>query len=106
MNWTSPVTLDGWESKLIDYFLRFGADDDAQDIRWFEVTPETLAAAFADSGVSADDVEEAFRTCMSKIRELPQRLAGGMMEKSTRRSPGYFTYLVMTLLISLSLIHI
>lgn len=100
MNWTSPVTLDGWESKLIDYFLRFGADDDAQDIRWFEVTPETLAAAFADSGVSADDVEEAFRTCMSKIRELPQRLAGGMMEKSTRRSPGYFTYLVMTLLIS------
>lgn len=100
MNWTSPITPDGWESKLIDYFLRFGADGDAQDIRWFEVTPETLAAAFADSGVSADEIEEAFRTCMSKIRDLPQRLEGGMMKKSTRRSPGYFTYLVMTLLIS------
>ena len=100
MNWTSLVTPDGWESKLIDYFLRFGTDGDAQDIRWFEVTPETLAAAFADSGVSAYEIEEAFRTCMSKIRDLPQRLEGGMMEKSTRRSPGYFTYLVMTLLIS------
>lgn len=100
MNWTSPVTPDGWENKLIDYFLRFGADGDAQDIRWFEVTPETLAEAFADSGVSADEVEDAFRTCMSNIRDLPQRLEGGMMEKSTRRSPGYFTYLVMTLLIS------
>lgn len=100
MNWTSPVTPDGWESKLIDYFLRFGAEGDAQDIRWFEVTPVTLAAAFADSGVSVDEIEEAFRTCMSKIRDLPQRLEGGMMEKSTRRSPGYFTYLVMTLLIS------
>ncbi|MBH3093209.1 hypothetical protein [Serratia ureilytica] len=100
MNWTSLVTPDGWESKLIDYFLRFGADGDAQDIRWFEVTPVTLAAAFADRGITADEIEEAFRTCMSKIRDLPQRLEGGMMEKSTRRSPGYFTYLVMTLLIS------
>ncbi|MGY5956490.1 Zorya protein ZorC EH domain-containing protein [Kosakonia sp. BK9b] len=100
MNWTSPVTPDCWESKLIDYFLRFRADGDAQDIRWFEATPTTLAAAFADSGVSADEAEEAFRTCMSKIRDLPQRLESGMMEKSTRRSPGYFTYLIMTLLIS------
>ncbi|ECI3633435.1 hypothetical protein DK762_21065 [Salmonella enterica subsp. houtenae] len=100
MNWTPPVTPDGWESKLVDYFLRFGADGDAQDIRWFEVTPATLAAAFVDSGVSADEVEEAFRTCMSKIPDLPQRLESGMMEKSTRRTPGYFTYLVMTLLIS------
>lgn len=100
MNWTSPVTPDGWESKLIDYFLRFRADGDAQDIRWFEVTPTTLAAAFAESGVSADEAEEAFRKCMSKIRDLPQRLESGMMEKSTRRSPGYFTYLIMTLLIS------
>ncbi|MGO2258641.1 MAG: hypothetical protein ACTH5S_12690 [Hafnia alvei] len=100
MNWTPPVTPDGWESKLIDYFLRFRADGDAQDIRWFEVTSATLAAAFADSGVSEDEAEEAFRTCMSKIRDLPQRLESGMMEKSTRRSPGYFTYLIMTLLIS------
>lgn len=100
MTWTSPVTPDGWESKLIDYFLRFRADGDAQDIRWFEVTPTTLAAAFADSGVSADEAVEAFRTCMSKIRDLPQRLESGMMEKSNRRSPGYFTYLIMTLLIS------
>lgn len=100
MNLTLPVTPDGWESKLIDYFLRFGEDGDAQDIRWFEATPTTLAAAFSDSGVSADEIEEAFRTCMSKIRDLPQRLESGMMEKSTLRSPGYFTYLVMTLLIS------
>lgn len=100
MNWTSPVTPDGWESKLIDYFLRFRADGDAQDIRWFEVTPTTLAAAFVDSGVGANEAEEAFRICMSKVRDLPQRLESGMMEKSTRRSPGYFTYLIMTLLIS------
>lgn len=100
MNWMPPVTPEGWESKLIDYFLRFRADGNAQDIRWFEVTPTTLAAAFADSGVSADEAEEAFRVCMSKIRDLPQRLESGMMEKSTRRSPGYFTYLIMTLLIS------
>lgn len=100
MNWTPPVTPDGWESKLIDYFLRFRADGDAQDIRWFEVTSATLAAAFADSGVSEDEAEEAFRTYMSKIRDLPQRLESGMMEKSTRRTPGYFTYLIMTLLIS------
>lgn len=99
MNWTPPVTPDGWESKLIDYFLRFRDDGDAQDIRWFEVTSATLAAAFADSGVSEDEAEEAFRICMSKIRDLPQRLESGMMEKSTRRSPGYFTYLIMTLLI-------
>lgn len=100
MNWTLLVTPDCWEKKLIDYFLRFGANGDAQDIRWFEVTPVTLAEAFADSGVSGDEVEEAFRTYMSKIPDLPQRLEGGMMEKSTHRSPGYFTYLVMTLLIS------
>lgn len=31
MKWTPPVTPDGWESKLIDYFLRFGTDGDAQD---------------------------------------------------------------------------
>lgn len=68
MNWTPPVTPDGWESKLVDYFLRFGADGDAQDIRWFEVTPATLAAAFVDSGVSADEVEEAFRTVCRKYR--------------------------------------
>ncbi|MFP1926865.1 hypothetical protein [Lonsdalea quercina] len=100
MNWTPPVTPDGWEIKLVDYFLRFGADGDAQDIRWFEVTPLTLAAAFADSGVGADEIEEAFRTCMSNIPDLPQRLEGGMMERSNDKSPGYFTYLVMTLLIS------
>lgn len=100
MNWTLPVTPDGWESTLIDYFLRFGTDGDAQDIRWFEVTQATLAEAFADSGVSTDEIEEAFRSCMSKIRDLPQRLESGMMEKSTRRSPGYFTYLIMTLFIS------
>lgn len=100
MNWTSLVTPDGWESKLIDYFLRCGADGDAQDIRWFEVTTSTLAAAFADSSVNANEVEEAFRTCMSKIRDLPQRLEYGMIEKSTSRTPGFFTYLVMTLLIS------
>lgn len=100
MKWTPPVTPDGWESKLIDYFLRFGADGDAQDIRWFEVTPSTLAAAFADSGVSPDEIEKAFQACMAKIPDLPQRLESGMMEKSTSRSPGYFTYLVMTLLIS------
>jgi len=100
MNWTSLVTLDGWESKLIDYFLRFSADGDAQDIRWFEVTPSTLAAALADSSINANEVEEEFRTCMSKIRDLPQRLEYGMIEKSTCRAPGFFTYLVMTLLIS------
>ncbi|EKS5410099.1 hypothetical protein QB953_002807 [Salmonella enterica] len=100
MNWTPPVTPDGWEKNLIDYFLRVGADGDAQDIRWFEVTPLTLAAAFADSGVGADEIEDAFRICMSNIPDLPQRLEGGMMEKSTRQSPGYFTYLAMTLLIS------
>lgn len=100
MNWTLPVTPDGWESKLVDYFLRFGADGDAQDIRWFEVTPSTLSAAFAGSGVGADEIEEAFRTCMSNIPDLPQRLESGMMERSNDKSPGYFTYLVMTLLIS------
>ncbi|MBJ8896375.1 hypothetical protein I5418_04565 [Citrobacter braakii] len=106
MSWTPPVTPDGWESKLVDYFLRFGADGDgdgdgdARDIRWFEVTPSTLAAAFADSGVGADEIEEAFRTCMSKIPDLPLRLESGMMERSNDKSPGYFTYLVMTLLIS------
>ncbi|EJH2661358.1 hypothetical protein NDG35_004646 [Salmonella enterica] len=100
MNWTPPVTPDGWESKLVDYFLRFGADGDAQDIRWFEVTPSTLAAAFADSGVGADEIEDAFRTCMSNIPDLPQRLESGMMERSSDILPGYFTYLVMTLLIS------
>jgi len=100
MNWTPPVTPDGWENKLVDYFLRFGTDGDAQDIRWFEVTPSTLAAAFADSGVSADEIEEAFRTCMSNIPDLPQRLESGMMERSSDKLPGYFTYLVMTLLIS------
>lgn len=78
MNWTPPVTPDDWEIKLVDYFLRFGADGDAQDIRWFEVTPSTLAAAFADSGASADEIEEAFRTCMSNIPNLPQRLEGVM----------------------------
>lgn len=100
MKWTSPVTPEGWESKLIDYFLRFRADGDAKDIRWFEVTSTTLGAAFADSGVSAEEVEEAFRTCMLKIPDLSQRLESGMMEKSNRQSPGYFTYLIMTLLIS------
>lgn len=100
MNWTLPVTPNGWESKLVDYFLRFGADGDAQDIRWFEVTPSTLSAAFAGSGVGADEIEEAFRTCMSNIPDLPQRLESGMMERSNDKSPGYFTYLVMTLLIS------
>lgn len=100
MNWTPPVTLDGWENKLVDYFLRFGADGEAQDIRWFEVTPSTLAAAFADKGVGADEIEEAFRTCMSNIPDLPQRLESGMMERSSDKLPGYFTYLVMTLLIS------
>ncbi len=100
MTWTPPVTLDGWESKLIDYFLRIGADGDAQNIRWFEVTPSTLAAAFADNDVSADEIEKAFQAYMSRIPDLPQRLESGMMEKSSCKSPGYFTYLVMTLLIS------
>ncbi|WP_307746645.1 hypothetical protein [uncultured Pantoea sp.] len=100
MKWTPPVTPDGWESKLIDYFLRFGPDGDAQDIRWFEVSPSTLAAAFADSGVGADEIEKAFQACMSRIPDLPLRLESGMMERSNDKSPGYFTYLVMTLLIS------
>ncbi|TDB45656.1 hypothetical protein [Photorhabdus luminescens] len=103
MNWTPPVTLDGWEIKLVDYFLRFGADGDAQDIRWFEVTPSTLAAAFAENCVSADEadeIEKAFQSCMSNIPDLPQRLESGIMERSNDKSPGYFTYLVMTLLIS------
>ncbi|WP_336749063.1 hypothetical protein [Pantoea vagans] len=100
MNWTPPVTPDGWESKLVDYFLRFSADGDAQDIRWFEVTPLTLAGVFAGSGANADEVEKAFQSYMSRIPDLPLRLESGMMEKPTRQSPGYFTYLVMTLLIS------
>ncbi|AYC18357.1 hypothetical protein DZA65_01463 [Dickeya dianthicola] len=99
-NWTQPVTFDDWESKLIDYFLRFGADGDAQDIRWFEVTPTTLAAAFANSGVSADEIRDIFQAYMSRIPDLPQRLESGMIERSNDKSPGYFTYLVMTLLVS------
>ncbi|EEI0562124.1 hypothetical protein GLY44_07150 [Salmonella enterica] len=100
MNWTPPVTFDGWESKLVGYFLRFGTDDDARDIRWFEVTPSTLAAAFSDSGASADEIEKAFQAYMSKIPDLPLRLESGMMERPNDKSPGYFTYLVMTLLVS------
>lgn len=100
MKWTPPVTPDDWERKLIDHFLRSSADGDARDIRWFEVTPSTLAAAFGASEASADEIEKAFYAYLSRIPDLPQRLERGMMEKSTRRSPGYFTYLVMTLLIS------
>lgn len=100
MNWTPPVTPDGWEIKLVDYFLRFSTDGDAQDIRWFEVTPSTLAAAFAENCVNADEIEKAFQSCMSNIPDLPQRLESGMMERSNDKTPGYFTYLVMTLLIS------
>ncbi|AYO36080.1 hypothetical protein [Serratia sp. P2ACOL2] len=100
MTWMPPVTPDEWESKFIDYFLRSGVDGDARDIRWFEVTPSTLAAAFAGSEAGADEVEKAFRSYMSRIPDLSLRLEDGMMEKSTRRSPGYFTYLVMTLFIS------
>ncbi|MGK4448174.1 hypothetical protein [Yersinia enterocolitica] len=100
MSWMSPVTLEDWESKLVDYFLRFSIDGDAQDIRWFEVTPSTLAAAFADSDIGTDELEGAFQACMSRIPDLPQRLERGMMERSNDKSPGYFTYLVMTLLIS------
>ncbi|MFV0547626.1 MAG: hypothetical protein ACK5M5_02760 [Limnobaculum xujianqingii] len=100
MNWTPPATPDDWERKLIEHFLRIGADGDARDIRWFEVTSSTLAAAFSKGCVDADGVEEAFHTYMSKIPDLPLRLESGMMEKSNSRSPGYFTYLVMTLLIS------
>ncbi|HIC8823637.1 TPA: hypothetical protein ACW719_003531 [Klebsiella aerogenes] len=100
MDWTPPVTFEGWESKLVEYFLRFGTDDDARDIRWFEVTPSTLAAAFCESDTSADKIEKAFQAYMSKIPDLPLRLESGMMERSNDRLPGYFTYLVMTLLIS------
>ncbi|WP_447889513.1 hypothetical protein [Serratia fonticola] len=100
MKWTPPVTPDDWESKFIDYFLRSDVDGDARDIRWFEVTPSTLAAAFAGSGAGADEIEKAFRSYMSRIPDLSLHLEDGMMGKSTRRSPGYFTYLVMTLLIS------
>lgn len=100
MSWAQPVTPDDWESKLIDYFLRCGVDGEAQCIRCFEVTPSTLARVFAGSGASADEVEKAFQLYMSRIPDLPRRLELGMIEKSTRRSPGYFSYLVMTLLIS------
>lgn len=104
MSWIPPDTLEGWESKLTNYFLRCGTDGDAQDIRWFEVTSSTLAAAMVSSGVISEkievEVEEAFRALMSHIPDLSQRLEKGMMEKSNDKVPGYFTYLVMTLLIS------
>lgn len=104
MSWIPPDTLKGWESKLTSHFLMCGADGNAQDIRWFEVTSSTLAAAMVTNGVNSEEiqveVEEAFRALMLSIPDLSQRLEKGMMEKSNDELPGYFTYLVMTLLIS------
>lgn len=77
MNWTLLVTPDCWEKKLIDYFLRFGANGDAQDIRWFEVTPVTLAEAFADSGVSGMKLKRHFEPTCRKYRTCRSALKAG-----------------------------
>ena len=54
-----PSTIAGWETVLVDRFLRIGADGDASPIRSFEVTPDTLALASGVDGATPKDAEAA-----------------------------------------------
>lgn len=99
MTWEPPKTINAWEKLLVRYFICIGPDGDASDIQSFEVTPTTLALACGAESNQEATVEEAFRSFMSQIPDLSQRLSGGMQAASTQEWPNFFVYLAMTLLI-------
>jgi hypothetical protein len=94
-----PSTILGWETVLVERFLRIGADGDASPIRSFEITPETLASALGAEGATPDEAEAALRSAALADIYLWSALSKGHRRAATATLPNCFAYLAITLLI-------
>ncbi|MBO3275198.1 hypothetical protein [Pseudomonas schmalbachii] len=94
-----PRTFDAWEKRLVNYFLAIGPDGDASPIRSFEVTPRTLALACGAPREFESEVENAFRSMLSRDLLLMDSLRLGSQRYEKMDVPNCFSYLAFTLLI-------
>ena len=95
------VTFDGWERALTKRLLSVDGSGGASPIRSFEVTSETLAEAGADFGI--EDPETAVRSFKRVVLDGPRfyrALREGMPALNSKEVPGFFSYLVLTLLVA------
>jgi hypothetical protein len=95
------VTFDAWERALTKRLLSVDGSGDASPIRSFEITSETLAEAVADFGIK--DPETAVRSFKRVVCDGPRfyrALREGMAPLNSTEVPGFFSYLVLTLLVA------
>ncbi|MFE0757896.1 hypothetical protein ACFW16_28305 [Inquilinus sp. NPDC058860] len=94
-----PTTLQGWETLLTAVLLHSDADGDANPIRSFEITPETLALACGLSSDHAEDAEMAFRQALLADRHLIRGLSHGPWRPPSRTLPNCMAPLALSLLV-------
>jgi hypothetical protein len=93
-----PTTLDEWE-RILTRSLLHGEDGNADAIRSFEVTPETLAAACGQGTQQATAAERAFRRALKSDRLLNHKLQYGVELSKDPDVPQCMAVLALTLLI-------
>ncbi|WP_175766966.1 hypothetical protein [Burkholderia cenocepacia] len=99
MSWHAPTTFEAWERELVDYFLRVDVSGESTDIRSFEITPATLAAALGAPADAAAEVAVAFQRQLQRDSWFAQSLSSGSQRFSNVSTPNFFIYLAGTLFV-------
>ncbi|WP_155774304.1 hypothetical protein [Burkholderia pseudomultivorans] len=99
MSWRAPTTFEAWERELVDYFLRVDSTGESTDIRSFEITPATLAAALGAPADAEDEVAVAFQRQLQRDNLFVQSLSSGSQRFSSASAPNFFVYLAATLFV-------
>lgn len=94
-----PTTLQGWERVLTAFLLRTDGGGNADPIRSFEITPETLAMACGLGCEHAEAAEGAFRKALLSDRHLTWCLVNGTWRTPSREVPNCMAMLSLSLLV-------
>ncbi|MVA71936.1 hypothetical protein GOZ81_12710 [Agrobacterium vitis] len=93
-----PVTLREWERMLTSALLR-AEDGNADPIRSFEITPESLAFFCGHAPEHAAEAERAFRRALVSYPDLPWRLQHGSFRTAGSEAPECMAILALSLLV-------
>lgn len=98
---TARATLFAWERALTWRLLTVDGSGDPSAILSFEVTPETIVQAGADIGLDGQESAlRSFKFVVCSGDRFDRALREGPPAEPAREVPGYFCYLVLTLLVA------
>lgn len=93
-----PTTLQEWEIVLTHRLLRVDGGN-ADPLRSFEITPETLAEMCGADEAHATAAEEAFRKALQSDRRLTWALRNGTPKAPGSETPNCMAILALSLLV-------